>query len=177
MSVPRSLWASVVVVLLSSAACAADGDPERAAKEQARAACDAVVRGDLDKFATWTHPKLVEAMGGRERLLGVLKAGQKQMTERGIRLLSATVLSQIELAQGGDEWFAVVPYELEMGIPDGRALQRTWLLGISADQGKSWTFVDGGKLDAGSVRRMFPHFPAKLPLPARQQPKIEKKQK
>ena len=159
----------VAFVMLGPLLLAAEGDPETAVKEQARAACDAFVRGDLDKFAGLTNPKLVQAMGGRERMIELLKSGQKEMNARGIRLLSASLQPQVELAQGGDEWFAVVPYQLEMGVPEGRALVKTWLLGISADQGKSWTFVDGGKLDAGSVKRLFPHFPAK------QQPQLKRK--
>ena len=154
---------------------AADGDPERAVKEQARAACDAFVRGDLDKFAGLTHPKLVQAMGGRERMIELLKSGQKEMATRGIQLLSASLQPKVEVAQGGDEWFAVVPYDLEMSVPAGRALVKTWLLGVSADQGKSWTFVDGGKLNADGVKRLFPQFPAKLNLPAKQPPQFDGK--
>jgi hypothetical protein len=81
----------------------------------------------------------------------------------------------VELAQGGDESFAVVPYDLEMTLPAGRALVRTWLLGISSDQGKTWTFVDGGNLNAAAVKRMFPNFPDKLTLPAKQPPQLERK--
>lgn len=175
MSIRESQLALVALVLLSSAAFAADGDPERAVKEQARAACDAFVHGDLDKFASLTNPKLIEAIGGRERMIQLLKSGQKEMNARGMRLLSASLQPQVELAQGGDQWFAVVPYQLEMGLPAGRALVKTWLLGISADAGKTWTFVDGGKLDADGVKRLFPQFPAKLSLPARQQTKVERK--
>jgi hypothetical protein len=154
---------------------AADADPEQAVREQARAACDAFVRGDLDKFAGLTHPKLVQTMGGRERTIELLKSGQKEMNARGIRLLSASLQPQVQLAQGGDEWFAVVPYQLEMGVPEGRALVKTWLLGVSADQGKSWTFVDGGKLNVDGVKRLFPDFPAKLSIPAKQPPQLERK--
>ena len=167
----------IVLVLASygSAALAADADLERAAKDQARAACDALVRGDLDKFVGWTNPKLVQAMGGRDRLIELLKTGQKDMAKQGIQLLSTSIQSRVELAQGGDDWFAVVPYDLEMSVPQGRALVRTWLLGISPDQGKNWTFVDGGKLNVDTVKRLFPNFPAKLTLPTKQQPQFEKK--
>jgi len=175
MSIRESQLAIVTLVLSSSAVFAAHGDPERAVKEQARAACDAFVHGDLDKFASLTNPKLVQVMGGRERMIEVLKFGQQEMNARGMRLLSASLQPQVELAQGGEEWFAVVPYHLEMGVPAGRALVKTWLLGISADQGKTWTFVDGGRLDADGVKRLFPQFPTKLPLPARQQTKVERK--
>jgi len=114
-------------------------------------------------------------MGGRERLVETLKTGQRDMARQGIQLLSASIQSRVELAQGADDWFAVLPYDLEMSVPEGRALVRTWLLGISSDQGKTWTFVDGGSLNADSVKRLFPNFPAKLTLPAKQPPQFERK--
>jgi hypothetical protein len=114
-------------------------------------------------------------MGGREQVVKLLKSAQKEMADRGIRLLSASLQPRVELAQGGDEWFAVQPYDLEMTVPAGRTLVKTWLLGISADRGKTWTFVDGGQLNADSVKRLFPNFPAKLSLPAKQQPQLERK--
>jgi hypothetical protein len=165
----------LLLALFGSAALAADTDPERAVKDQARAACDALVSGDLDKFVGWTHPKLVQAMGGRERLVELLKTGQKEMAKQGIQLLSASIQSRVELAQGGDDRFAIVPYDLEMSVPAGRALVRTWLLGVSPDQGKTWTFIDGGKLNAAAIKEYFPNFPGKLALPAKQQPQFERK--
>ena len=165
----------VLLALLGSAVLAADADPERAVKDQARAACDALVRGELDQFVGWTHPKPVQAMGGRERLVELLKTGQKEMAKQGIQLLSASIQSRVELAQGGDDRFAIVPYDLEMSVPEGRALVKTWLLGISPDQGKNWTFIDGGKLNAAAIKQYFPNFPGKLALPAKQQPQFERK--
>ncbi len=162
--------------LFLSAARAADADRERAVKEQARAACDALVGGELDRFVGWTNPKLVQVMGGRQRLVDMLKSGQKEMARQGIQVLSATIQSRAELAQGGNDWFAIVPYDLEMSVPQGRALVRTWLLGVSSDQGKTWTFIDGGKLNPEAIQQYFPNFPAKLTLPAKQPPQLEKRQ-
>jgi hypothetical protein len=165
----------LLLALAGASALAADASPERTATDQARAACDALVHGDLEKFVGWTHPKLVHAMGGRERLIETLKTGQRDMARQGIQLLSASIRARVELARGGDDWFAVLPYDLEMTVPEGRALVRTWLLGISPDQGKTWTFVDGGSLTADSVKRLFPNFPATLTFPAKQPPQLEKR--
>jgi hypothetical protein len=114
-------------------------------------------------------------MGGRDRLVELLKTGQKEMAKQGIQLLSASIQSRVELAQGGGDRFAIVPYDLEMSVPEGRALVKTWLLGISPDHGKNWTFIDGGKLNAAAIKLYFPNFPATLALPARQQPQLERK--
>ncbi len=167
-----SLWLIAVLAVAQGVAAAADA--ERMVKDQARAACDALVRGDLEKFIGWTHPKLVQAMGGREQLLAILKDGQRDLARQGIQLVSASIQPPVELARGGSQRFAVVPYDLEMTVPDGRVLSRTWLLGVSADDGQTWTFVDGGNLNRDSVRRLFPEFPAGLAIPMKRPARVEK---
>lgn len=166
----------LIPLLITAGALARAGEPapERAVAEQARAACETLVSGDLEKFVGWTHPKLVQAMGGRERLVAALKTGQRDMARQGIQLVSAQIRSKVELARTSKDWFAIVPYDLEMTVPAGRVLVRTWLLGISSDQAKTWTFVDGGTLNAASVKRLFPNFPDQLTLPAKQPPQVEK---
>jgi hypothetical protein len=46
------------------------------------------------------------------------------------------------------------------------------LLGISGDQGKSWTFIDTAKLDAHNVRKVLPGYNPELKLPPKKQPRL-----
>jgi len=47
------------------------------------------------------------------------------------------------------------------------------VIGVSSDQGKSWTFVNGD-LDIKKVKQVLPNLPAQLRLPERQKPVFEK---
>ena len=62
-----------------------------------------------------------------------------------------------------------------MTFPAGRILAKTYLLGISPDGGKSWTFLDGTGLQSKEVReKVLPTMPAKLKLPELSPPQIIK---
>jgi hypothetical protein len=62
-----------------------------------------------------------------------------------------------------------------MNIPGGRSISRSFLLGVSPDGGKTWTFADGTGLQAQSDReKLLPKLPAALKLPAEQEPEVIK---
>lgn len=48
---------------------------------------------------------------------------------------------------------------------------KSYLLAISSDQGKTWTFMDGGNLVDPKMReKLVPNFPEKLKLPVIEKP-------
>jgi hypothetical protein len=62
-----------------------------------------------------------------------------------------------------------------MKHPKGKFIVKSYLLGISSDNGKTWKFVDGAGLD-DKITGGLPKLPAKLKLPEKQKPEqIEEK--
>jgi hypothetical protein len=63
----------VAAVLLRSliiAMLAAEPDPKlKAAQAEAQAISDATLKGDFEKLADHTHPKVIEVMGGRRKMI------------------------------------------------------------------------------------------------------------
>jgi hypothetical protein len=95
------------------------------------------------------------------------------MNAAGFQYLSAKVAEPSEPVQGGEKLFVVVPFELEMRIPNGKLRQRTFVIGISGDQGKTWTFLnDNG--DPKQRHMLVPNLPKALKLPEKSPPVIEK---
>ena len=85
-----------------------------------------------------------------------------------------TVEAPVEVLTGGPHLFAVVPDTLKFTIPGGTLTQKSFLLAVSEDQGKTWTFIDGAGLVKIKVRDMLPNFPKDAKLPEKQPPVIEK---
>lgn len=74
----------------------------------------------------------------------------------------------------GTKIYAVVPTTLEMTIKNaGRVRSKGYLLGISEDQGKTWTFIDGSGLKSKKERqKVLPEIHNKLKLPDWEPPQI-----
>jgi hypothetical protein len=80
-----------------------------------------------------------------------------------------------EFLTEGDYTFVVVPTKLDMTIPCGKAVAKSYLLGISPDGGKTWKFVDGSGMENKEFREKgLPKLPAKLKLPVKEMPEITK---
>jgi hypothetical protein len=65
----------------------------------------------------------------------------------------------------GTNTFVIVPDKMGLRSPDGNLVVRSYLLGISADGGKTWTFVEGESVANEMVRKVLPKLPATLKPP------------
>ena len=59
-----------------------------------------------------------------------------------------------------------------MTAPGGELHLEGYLLGVSGDGGKTWTFLDAEKLTAANVRQVLPSYDPRLKLPEKKQPKF-----
>jgi len=148
--------------------------PEIVAKRKAQEVAQATVKGEFGKLADLTYPKVVEEMGGRDRMIAVLKNSLEGMNKKGYEFRSAKVGKTAQVVAGGENLFAVVPFDMEMKVPGGSLAIKSFMLGISPDKGKTWSFINGDKAQDSNVRKMLPNLPAELKLPKKEQPVFRK---
>jgi hypothetical protein len=166
----------VCLVLAVSCLTLNAAQPEKAAvKKLAQEMGDATVKGDYAKLIEHTHDGVVKALGGREAAIKGVETAMKLMKNQGIALKSFTVGEPGEFSTEGANTFVVVPTSIEMTMPGGNALTKSYVLGISSDGGKSWKFADGAGMDNKEKRDLIlPKLPANLALPPKQNPEIFK---
>jgi hypothetical protein len=171
-------------VLLAVAVCAelASADPQT---EQVRKLAvedsAALVSGNYARLVDLTYAKFVEMIGGREKMIETLGRGNEEMKAHGSAILAAEVSEPKEVVTAGDKQFAIVPITVRVQVPDGTVRSTDFLIGISEDRGKTWTFLDGAGItkEPGKEReklaQVIPDFPTQLSLPAREPPVLESK--
>lgn len=167
----RAMTRFVLVTLLAAVPLFAT-DPRKpdeakaAAMKAAQAMREATVKGDLGAVIDLTPDSVVKESGGKETVEKAMKEMQKYRASQGLAIKSFTVGELGELFTEGDNTFVVVSTTLEMKVPTGIMVYKTFLLGISADAGKTWKFADGaGFKDKELTAKMIPKLPAKLKLP------------
>ena len=168
-------YACLALIMLSSCAARAEDDAPagKVVKAQVEEMNAALLKEDYGKVVDFTHPKVVELMGGRDKMVSVMEAGTKDMKSKGFAFQSTKVDDPSEPVKGGSELFVVVPFRLEMKAPDGKLHIKSFVIGVSSDQGKSWTFVNGD-LEVKKVKQVLPNLPEQLKLPEREKPVFEK---
>lgn len=145
-------------------------------KKQAEESGQAFVSGDFNKLVDLTYPKLVELLGGRAKMVAFLQNGTREMRAQGAEVLSMSATDPIQVTTIGRQLFAVVPVTLKVKVPVGIAVSKSFMVGISSDRGRSWTFVDGSYLDEQRMRILFPTAVGKLKFPPEEKPTLYRAQ-
>ena len=162
------------MVVCCPAARAADDTPlKKVVKAKVEEINNALIKEDFAKIVDLTYPKVTELIGGREKMISVLKSGVQGMRANKFEFRSAKVKEPSDPVEAGSDLYIVVPFLLEMKAPGGKLLQDTFVIGVSSDRGKTWTFVNGD-LEIKIVKQVLPNLPEQLKLPKKQKPVFEK---
>jgi hypothetical protein len=171
----RFSQACIAIVLGCSLLAAEEPSTSATVKKLAETIGEATVKGDYAKVIDYTYEGLVKELGGKTEAIEATETLMKQLTDKGITFKSFKVGDPGEFFARGGNTFVIVPTTAEMGIPNGKIIAKSYLLGISSDGGKTWKFVEGFSLDKKDFRdRILPKLPDKLKLPEKQQPEIIK---
>lgn len=138
-------------------------------KERAQAMVTNTLNDDFGALADYTYPKVLQAMGGREKMIGVLKASTAQMKAQGATIKSGTIGEPGPVIKKIKAWFSVVPEDIALSVKDGELWSSSNLLAVSEDKGKKWTFIDVGNMSDQTLHSLFPEL-KDLSIPKQSQP-------
>ncbi len=139
-------------------------------KVQAQECLDALLSKNYAKVVDRTYPKVVEFLGGRDAMISLLETQMPALEAEGITFKQATLAAPEAPVVAGDTQYVVVPQTVILNIKGDEWEQRSYLLGISKDGGKIWTFVDGAGINQAMRTAILPDLPVTMQLPFRAPP-------
>ena len=142
-------------------------------KKEAQNCANAAVKSDYEGIVKYTHPRLINMMGGKDAMIAKLKDGIAEMHATGMEFSSATIGAPEAPKKFGDWLTSVVPEHTVMKVQGGRLVRDSYLLGISEDGGKNWVFVDLGQTTKEHFAQIFPELDGKITWPKLKQPVYE----
>jgi hypothetical protein len=137
---------------------------------QAKELTDALLRKDLDRFLDLTHPKVLQLGGGRENMRATMKKELEQTEAEGVVVLSSSIGTPTQVIHDSGSIYAVMPNTLKVKAQAGTFQTESTLIGVSADNGANWTFVDASGKDDGELKKVLPDVADKLSVPPAKQP-------
>jgi hypothetical protein len=137
---------------------------------QAQEVNDAFRRRDFARMVDLTYPKVIEAAGGRDKMIAALAKGMRDMESEGVSVLSSTAGTPTQIVHASEWIYAVVPTTLKVKAKEGAFQTESSMIGISADQGAHWTFIDAGGKDHAQLMSFLPAASDKLNLPVEKEP-------
>lgn len=174
------ILASLVAIAVCVHLASADPQVQRIRTVAAESSA-ALSSRNYARLVDLTYPKLVEMIGGRDQMIEMLRSGTEEMKAHGSAILSAEVAEPREIVTAGDKQFAIVPEIVRVQLEAGTLRSKGFLIAVSEDRGKTWTFIDGAGLhktpgkERETLAQIIPDFPAQLTLPAWEPPVLEPK--
>jgi Sel1 repeat len=136
----------------------------------------ALISGNYARVADFPYAKVIEMMGGRDKMIETTRQTVEDMKDHGVTIIGIEVSEPERVVAAKDKLFAVVPQVVRMVGPKKTARATGFLIAVSEDAGKNWSFIDGAGLqDRESLAQLIPDFPAELSLPKKEPPVFEPK--
>jgi len=139
-------------------------------KDQAKVTAEATINSDFETLLKFTHPTVIKMIGGKDKMLHILKTGKEEMDKEGIKFLKVDIGKPSKTYQAGNEIHCLVPQTIFMKVQGGKLKTEAHLLAISQDNGSNWFFIDTAQLNMTNVRTVLPNFNMALKIPAKTQP-------
>jgi len=138
-------------------------------KEQAELTAKALLNDDYETLIRFTYPKVIELVGGRDKMISLIKNGKIEMGKQGISFESVIIGTPSKTVIAGSEIHCLVPQTVYMKVPKGKLKSETQLLAVSRDK-SNWFFIDAVNLNKDNIKIVLPNYNFELVLPAKNEP-------
>ena len=138
---------------------------QKTMRESAQEYVEAFVNNEFLKVATLTHPDVVKMNGGADFVIDDLKAERESTAGEGLIYNSVIVYEPLKVLQYESELQAVIPVEYTMQLIDKEYLNKSYILAISKDEGKSYSFVNLMQFDDASLNEFITNLSPEITIP------------
>lgn len=166
------LLALTLVAWLTLQGSAQDEKMTETVKGQVKKIMDATVAGDYRTVLDLTHPKVLEMMGGKETALKEVEKGMNMLKSQGFTFKVKDIGSPA-IVKSEKEHYSVTPFVMIVTGLGKKVTSSSALIGVSADAGKTWKFINLESQGEKGVRTILPDLPASVVIPKPEQ-KVEK---
>ncbi len=141
------------------------------AKKQAKIMAEAIKTANYEVTLKYTHPSVIQMIGGNSNFIEILKSGTQEMKTMGNRYESIKLGKPSKTVIAGNEVHCLIPENITMKLKDGKVISKSYFLAVSKDNGKNWTFIETAILTKDNIKTILPNYNEKLVIPEKKAPK------
>ena len=119
----------------------------------------ALYSGDFVTVLDYTHPVILQGVGGRERALAAIEDSMSPMLKRGLRIESFAFPRAPEFVETDRAVFAIVPTLSVLELGGQRVESLNYQFAVLDGDRETWRYVEGSRIKPDNVRLLFPSFP------------------
>ncbi|MBE7175337.1 MAG: hypothetical protein INR69_02990 [Mucilaginibacter polytrichastri] len=158
----------LLLAMLFSPSLFAQEVMKKNAERQAALMATAYAKGDYLTMARFTHKKVVDMLGGPEKMASALKEKMAELAAKNVKLVSAETGEVMQMVHTATSEQCIIPQYVRMATPENKVYSRTHLLGISTDKGKTWHFLDANGQTPEMINGLVPDLSEELIIPKKE---------
>lgn len=159
-------------LVLLCIACGLSVRAQSSVRIQAVRMAQAFVRADYPTFIRFMYPRVVDAAGGKAKLSQALANAQTELNRRGMSVSNITVGQPSRLYHQGKELQCILPQRTELLATQGHFAITSALIGISDDNGVTWTFLDTSNKRREDILKLLPQLDPGIVIPPASAPEL-----
>jgi hypothetical protein len=162
-----ALTTTTLILLAAPAVAIQPCDPPTGDRVQAdvQALTEAVYAGEVDRIIDYTHPTVLELLGGSATARQSVERVAVGMRKLGMKLESMSFPAAPTCVSGGGRRFAIVPTLNLVTAGPQRFESLNFQLGVLEPGATAWKYVEGSRVNNQNVRVLFPGFPEGVEFP------------
>lgn len=126
---------------------------------------NAAFDGDVDVVLEYTHPKIIEMLGGREKAKEDFQPKVARHKSLGMKVDSLTFPNTPTFLKSDTNEFVVVPTLILVSANGQKVEALNYQVGTRKIGTSKWTYIEGSRLKQQNVRDFLPDFPADYEFP------------
>ena len=139
-------------------------------RSQAEKVVTSVFEGKYDTLIKYTHPRIIEIIGGKEAMLSMIKTQMKEFEKQDVTIDKIEIGDSIVSKIYKNEYHALIPKIMTMSVQGQKIMMKSYLFGFSNKEGKNWTFLEADKLRSKTGSAVLPDFETDIEIPKKGQP-------
>jgi len=125
----------------------------------------AVYAADIETVVGYTHSKVIELMGGEEKMKVALQQALGQIKSKGMKIETLHFPADPTFLTGTANEFVIVPTKMIISAGGQRVESLNYQFGVRANGEKSWKYIEGSRINRENVGTLFPDFPTDYKFP------------
>jgi hypothetical protein len=142
------------------------------AKQQAQIMANAMVKKDYATVIKYSNPTVVKGMGGAEKMKTQLPELDKKMGQSGVSVKSINIGEILSIVKVKNEFICSLLQTTQMKMQIGIMQLKGTIIGISNDNGVTWTFTEATGRDRNDLKKIMPNLNDKVVIAKREEPKL-----
>jgi hypothetical protein len=113
---------------------------------------------DYHKFAGFTYPAIVKALGGESSMIAILNGSAANMSAQGMVISEMTYEGPSKVVINHGELQCTIVQHTIFKLSNGKVTASSTLIAFSSDGGKNWKFVDANNKSSETMHKVLPNL-------------------